>query len=155
MERKRERRDNRVLADAEYLGFEGKLLGVGEFEARVIEYFESVVSIGIVRSGDHDARHVGAVFGVVSYAWRGEQAGEVRLYTARDQTGGNGFGEPGTGFAGVHAEQNLWFAGLAFGPGAESGTEGEGRWFVERGLARFAADAVCAEELSCHVLLLG
>jgi hypothetical protein len=136
--------------EGEDLFFEGEFLGIGEFEAGMIEDFEAIVLVGIVRGGDHDAGSIGAVFRIPGEAGGSEEAGEVRLNGGGEQAGGEGFGQPRAGFAGIEGKEHFGVGGLRASPSPERGTEGKSSGGIHGGRTGPAPDAVGPEELARH-----
>ena len=55
------------------------LLLIGQLETGMIDDFDAVVLVWIVRGGDHDSGGEGADLGGVRQTGRGDQTGEARL----------------------------------------------------------------------------
>src|ERR1700722_18578890 len=120
---------------------------IGQFESGVPEHFDAVVTIGIVRGGDHDSGGEVIGAGEIGNARRGDNTGEAYVDTAAQESAGDLRGDPWTGLARIHTDDHPDSGRDAAEVGAQGHAERVDGGRVERILAREAANAVRAEEL--------
>ncbi len=129
--------------------FHGQFQGIRQLEAVGAEELDAVVAPGIVRGGDDRA-------GVESMAARQEGDGR-RGHNARALDARSGFAQarskggrdPRAAFARVAAQNHPGLRGQLAQAVAQRQSRGVHRGWVQRRLARDAANAVGAEEFSC------
>ena len=115
----------RVIGESEYSFFQFEFLGVGNFVAGVGEDFETVVLEGIVGGGNHEARGEGAGFGEPGDAGGGQNSRNFKLHTLPNQTRRYLGRQRGTGFPGIHADENARRRRMGQRPFAQRAAEGE------------------------------
>ncbi len=133
-----------VLED---FGFDLLLDLVGELHAVGAEELDAVVLPGIVRGGDDDAGGKAVGAGEIGDAGGGEHAGAGKAASGIRQAAGQGFGDPGAGFAGVLPEDDAGVGGAAHQAGAAGASDGVNGGVVEGIFAGDGANAVGSKQL--------
>ena len=133
-----------VLED---FGFDLLLDLIGEFHAVGAEELDAVVLPGIVGGGDDDAGGEAVGAGEVGDAGGGEHAGAGKAASGVAQAAGQGFSNPGGGFAGVLPEDDPGAGGAAHQAGAAGASDGVDGGVVEGIFAGDAANSVGSKQL--------
>ena len=118
------------------------LLLIGQFEAGMIDDFDAVVPVRIVRRGDHDSSGEGTDLGDVSQTGRGDQAGEARLDTFALQPAGDVFGDPGAALARVHSDNDFGIEVMYSNPARQRYAHGKSGGAIQRIFAGDSANPV-------------
>ena len=139
------RRMHTLLGEREDVPLQFVFLLIGQFQPGMVDNLDTVIAIGIVRSGDHDARGKGTGLGDMSETGCRDQAGEARPYAVPLQSSGDMFRDPGSGFARVHSDDHFPSPAMLLNPARQRHTHRERRRAVERVLPRHPAHSIGPE----------
>ncbi len=129
---------------AEDLVLNRELSRVGQLVAVGAEDLDAVILPGIVRGGDDDTCRKTVRVREESNSRSSDDTSVLDRGAPGSEAGGERSGDPTSGFAGVHAEEDTRGGTEMMGKGEADGVDGR---FVERGLTGDSADAVGSKEL--------